>query len=1278
MSPARNNLRHGSSRLSARLMLLFLLLSIVPLVVVGYLAFDNSRRTIEQDTVNRLLSITILKEGEMNRWIGDKEQSVRELAERRVVQEHTAVLNAYEPVTPEHVVARIAIREEHLHPALEEEAFLELSLLRPGDGLILASTEETHEGQHREDESYFVEGKDRTYVQNVHYSPTLGEAAMTISTPVHDSDGDLIAVLAGRVDLAELSKIMTQGSGLSESEHTYMVNESGFLVTEARFESGGTPEEAIRTEGVADCLARKPFDTAQDGGDDAASEGQHPYGVGMYADYRGVPVIGVYRWIPEWELCILTEVNQSEAFAPIAELRATITGIGAVVALIVAVMAVWFARTITEPVHQLVKGAEEIGKGNLQHRMKTGSRDEIGQLARAFNRMAQRLHATTASRDELNQEIVERTRAQETLRRSEREKAAILDSLSDLVIYHDTEMNILWANRAASESAGLTYEQLKGGHCYEIWHQRSSTCVGCPVVKARETGRPQEAEIRTPDGRSWSVRGYPVVDTEGVIEGIVETTQDITERRQTQDALRRRAREMEMLQATVLDITGPHALPTLLQTIVERAAHLLDAPAGGLYLCDPEQQQVRCVVSYNTPRDYTEVTLKYGEGAAGTVAQTGEPLIIDDYRVWSKRAGVHEDEQPFTAVLSVPMIWQGHVTGVIHVLEEGERRHFIQADLELLTLFANHAVIAVENARLYEQAQAEIAQRKRAEENIARTSEALRRRTAQLEALRQVSLELTAQLDLDALLQSIIIHATELLDGTGSGIALHRPEGDLLEAVVSVGDTSVPIGTTFRRGEGLAGKILETGDSLAVDDYRRWEGRMLTYEGPPITAVAGVPIRWGPAGSGGELLGVLIIQDDAPRTFSASDVERLRLLATQAAIAIRNARLFEETEEHVAELEALQRTSLELASSLDPSSVLNTVVESALTLMEADDCHIYLYDESTDTFTFGAALWEDGSHEPAVQSPRPDGLTATVVREGRPVIISDAQHHPLYTTPEAQPWGLRSIFGFPLKRANRALGVLTVAFLKPHALRPGELRALGVLADQAAIAIENARLYEEALQDAQTRAVLLREVNHRVKNNLTAIIGLIYAARARPGVDDQAAHQTAMNELIGQVRGLATAHSMLSDAEWTPVLLGDLALQIINNVLRALPSGKWMTMHVPPSPVRVTPDEAHNLALVINELATNATKYALGERPAAHIVFRSAFEDGMVHCEFRDDGPGYPDDVLDAQRHTSGLDLIGNILRDSLNGTLSLHNDEGAVASIQFEAQIGKGEGNSE
>jgi PAS domain S-box-containing protein len=120
---------------------------------------------------------------------------------------------------------------------------------------------------------------------------------------------------------------------------------------------------------------------------------------------------------------------------------------------------------------------------------------------------------------------------------SEAEKGVILDSLVEHVIYEDKEMKILWANRAATESAGLVYEQLIGRHCYEVWPQRSDPCPDCPVVKAMETGEPQEITKKTPDGRAWFIRGYPVRDVNGHIIGAIETTLEITERRRTEEEL---------------------------------------------------------------------------------------------------------------------------------------------------------------------------------------------------------------------------------------------------------------------------------------------------------------------------------------------------------------------------------------------------------------------------------------------------------------------------------------------------------------------------------------------------------------------------------------------------------------------------------------------------------------------------------------------------------------------------------------------------------------------
>ncbi len=139
---------------------------------------------------------------------------------------------------------------------------------------------------------------------------------------------------------------------------------------------------------------------------------------------------------------------------------------------------------------------------------------------------------------ELEASAAERKQAEKALKEAEWEKAAILDNMSELVVYHDLEMKVLWANRAAGESVGLTPEQLVGRHCYEIWPQRSKPCAGCPVKRVLKSGQPQEAEMTTPDGRMWFIRGHPVRGPNGEMVGIVEVTLEITERKRAEEMLR--------------------------------------------------------------------------------------------------------------------------------------------------------------------------------------------------------------------------------------------------------------------------------------------------------------------------------------------------------------------------------------------------------------------------------------------------------------------------------------------------------------------------------------------------------------------------------------------------------------------------------------------------------------------------------------------------------------------------------------------------------------------
>ncbi len=134
---------------------------------------------------------------------------------------------------------------------------------------------------------------------------------------------------------------------------------------------------------------------------------------------------------------------------------------------------------------------------------------------------------------------------EKVIKSTEQVIGAVLDSLSEIITYQDIEHRVLWANRAAVESVDLALEQLVGRHCYEIWHQSEELCMGCPLEKAIKTGKPQEGEITTPDGREWRIRGYPVRDVNNNIVGITEVMWDITEHKQAEEELRKYMKAFE-------------------------------------------------------------------------------------------------------------------------------------------------------------------------------------------------------------------------------------------------------------------------------------------------------------------------------------------------------------------------------------------------------------------------------------------------------------------------------------------------------------------------------------------------------------------------------------------------------------------------------------------------------------------------------------------------------------------------------------------------------------
>jgi PAS domain S-box-containing protein len=201
-------------------------------------------------------------------------------------------------------------------------------------------------------------------------------------------------------------------------------------------------------------------------------------------------------------------------------------------------------------------------------------------------------------RYEMAIDITEQRCAQEALRKSEGEKALILSSVAEQVLFQDTRHRIIWANRAAAESVGATPDQIVGRFCYTVWHPRTEPCIGCPVHKALETGEAGGvAEIQSEDGRCWLIKGYPIRDADGNVTGAVEVALDITEQRRAEEERRRleaRVRDAQKLESLGVLAGGiAHDFNNLLVGILGNAglAHLEMPPDSPLRkYCDQIEQ----------------------------------------------------------------------------------------------------------------------------------------------------------------------------------------------------------------------------------------------------------------------------------------------------------------------------------------------------------------------------------------------------------------------------------------------------------------------------------------------------------------------------------------------------------------------------------------------------------------------------------------------------------------------------------------------------------------
>lgn len=216
---------------------------------------------------------------------------------------------------------------------------------------------------------------------------------------------------------------------------------------------------------------------------------------------------------------------------------------------------------------------------------------------------------------------------------------------------------------------------------------------------------------------------------------------------------------------------------------------------------------------------------------------------------------------------------------------------------------------------------------------------------------------------------------------------------------------------------------------------------------------------------------------------------------------------------------------------------------------------------------------------------------------------------------------------------------------------------------------EGARLLDQTRRDADTRERLLHEVNHRVKNNLVALLGLLLTEQRGTPPEGRAWVEASGERMAARIRGLLTAHEMLSASEWAPLPLAELAGRLVRQCLdSALAKGR-LSLVVTPSDVHVSPRQTSSVALSLNELATNTLKFAASTRDHVQVGVRVTEDESFVTLEYRDDGPGYPEGVLKGEFPSTGLKLVSSLVSGTLRGSVSLSNEGGAVATLRLRKE---------
>lgn len=478
-------------------------------------------------------------------------------------------------------------------------------------------------------------------------------------------------------------------------------------------------------------------------------------------------------------------------------------------------------------------------------------------------------------------------------------------------------------------------------------------------------------------------------------------------------------------------------------------------------------------------------------------------------------------------------------------------------------------------------------------------------------ALREIVRSLSSAWDLDTALDLIARKTTEVMQVDSCTIYLLDPDGHSLRLQASTGLSRRALGrSVLEIGEGMTGYAVLNNEPIFATEAKKNPHFKFVDEAQEtgFQSLLAIPLV-----IEDKPIGALNVQTAASHTFSTDEVEVLSLIGDLAATTLVRAQLHDRQQRQIGELRALAQVSETVTSPLYLDEMLGIVSEMAAQIMDATVCHIYLLDES------GATLQRhtgNSSQAPSV-FPLHQGIIGRVAASGLPAYVPDLALEQAF---EERDWalekGLVALLSVPLSVRDRVIGVLSCYAATAREFTDGERTLLLTLANQTALAIENAQLI--------TNTAVVREMHHRIKNNLQTIAMLM---QMQVYETDLPATRHALETNIHRIHSIASVHEVLSEKGFRLVDVKDVLDRITRETASTmLTPGQEIKIAVRGQTMQLPSRMATSLTLVINELVQNALEHGFTGKKQGQIDISLGHSPDEFIILIKDNGQGLPVD----------------------------------------------------